>query len=111
MIVSAVFKNAKISWRKVQSVLKVIRGMSAEKAVDILTFSNKKASFCVKKVIKSAIANAENNNGLDIDKLYISSIYVTPGSCFKRFRARAKGRSNKITKRNCHIFVKIKEVQ
>lgn len=111
MIVSAVYKNAKISWRKVNPILKVIRGLPAEKAIDILTFSNKKASFCVKKVIKSAIANAENNNGLDIDKLHVFSIYVTPGNCFKRFRARAKGRSNKIIKRNCHIFVKIKEVQ
>lgn len=111
MIASAILKNAKISWRKVQPILKSIRGASAEKAIDILTFSNKKASYCIKKLIKSAISNAENNNGMNIDKLYIHNIYVTPGNCLKRFRARAKGRSNKIIKRNCHIFVKVKEVE
>jgi len=111
MIVSAVFKNARISGQKVQPVLNKIRGLSVEQAVDILTFSNKKASFFVKKVLKSVIANAEHNNGFDVDQLFIYRIYVCPGASLKRFKIRAKGRSNRIIKRNCHIFVEVKERQ
>jgi len=111
MIVHAKYMNARISEQKVQPILKKIRGLSLEKAVDILTFSNKKASFFVKKVLRSVIANAEHNNGIDIDQLFIYHIYVCAGSSLKRFKIRAKGRSNRMLKRNCHIFVEVKERQ
>lgn len=111
MSVSAIFKNARISGQKVQPILDKIRGLSVEKAIDMLTFSNKKSSFLVKKVLKSVVANAEHNNGFDIDQLFINSVYVCQGSSFKRFKIRAKGRSNRIIKRNCHIFIEVKERQ
>lgn len=111
MIVRAKYMNARISGQKVHPILKKIRGLPLEKAIDILTFSNKKASFFVKKVLRSVIANAEHNNGIDIDQLFIYRIYACHGSSLKRFKTRAKGRSNKILKRNCHIFVEIKERQ
>jgi len=111
MIVNAKYMNARISEQKVQPILKKIRGLSLEKAVDILTFSNKKASFFVKKVLRSVIANAEHNNGLDIDQLFIYRIYVCSGSSLKRFKIRAKGRSNRMLRKNCHIFVEVKERQ
>lgn len=109
MTVSAVFKNAKISSRKIEPVLNKIRGLSVEKAVNILTFSNKKSAFLVKKILKSVISNAENNNKLSIDNLYIYKIYVCPSKKLKRFRMRAKGRLCQIAKRNCHIFIEIEE--
>lgn len=111
MIVNAKYMNARISEQKIQPVLKTIRGLPLERAIDILTFSNKKASFFVKKVLRSVIANAEHNNGIDIDQLFIYRIYVCSGSNLKRFKIRAKGRSNRILKRNCHIFVEVKERQ
>ncbi len=89
MIVSAVIKNVRISSQKVQPVLDKIRGLSVEKAIDILTFINKKASFLVKKILGSIIANAEHNNGLDIDLLVIYRIYVGVGPTLKRFETRA----------------------
>lgn len=109
MIVSAIFKNARISSEKVKPILDKIRGLYIEKAINILTFSNKKAAFLVKKVLNSALSNAEHNKGLDIDNMFISNIYVVQGPSFKRFKTRAKGRSDKIKKRNSHIFVNIKE--
>ncbi len=109
MIVSAILKNIRISGQKVQPVVNEIRGLRVEKALDMLTFSNKKASFFVKKILKSVISNAEHNNGLDIDKLFVYSVYTCAGTSLKRFRIRAKGKSDKITKRTCHIFIKVKE--
>ncbi len=109
MIVSAFLKNARISDKKVYPILKSIRGLSVDKAMNILLFSNKKASFFVRKLLKSVIANAEHNNGMDIDNLFIFSIYVCSGTNFKRLEIRAKGKSNRIIKKNCHIFIKIKE--
>jgi len=111
MIVSAVIKNVRMSSQKVRPVLDKIRGLSVEKAIDILAFSNKKASFFIKKLLESVIANAEHNNGLDIDQLFIYRIYVGVGPSLKRFETRAKGRSNKLIKRSCHIFVEVKERQ
>ncbi len=109
MIVSAVLRNIRMSDQKVRPVINKIRGLSIEKAVDILTFSNKKASFFVKNILKSVIANAEHNNGMDIDNLFIYSVYVCAGTNLKRLKMRAKGRSNKIIRKSCHIFIKVKE--
>jgi len=109
MIIKATAKNVRMSDQKVRIVVNGIRKLSVEKVIDVLTFSKKKAAFLLNKVIKSAVANAEHNYALDADNLYICSIYVNKASSFKRFKPRAKGRSNRIVKRNCHIFVNLKE--
>ena len=82
-----------------------IRGLPVDKALNVLTFSPKKAAGIVKKVVLSAIANAEHNEGADIDELKITSIYVDKAASLKRFTARAKGRGNRIEKQSCHITV------
>ena len=109
MIVSVKAKNLNISSQKVGYVLNRIKKNSIDKAIYVLNFSNKKAAFLIKKVLKSAIANAEHNHGLDIDNLVIDSVYVNNARSYKRFQARAKGRSNRIIKRCCHIIINIKE--
>ncbi|HFL8824196.1 MAG TPA: 50S ribosomal protein L22 [Candidatus Azoamicus sp. OHIO1] len=109
MIVKSVVKNARISQRKVRFVVDRIRGISVERAIDFLNFSNKKASFILKKLLRSAVANAEHNYGLDIDELFVHCVYVNKATMLKRFKPRAKGRSNRIVKRSCHIFIGIKE--
>jgi large subunit ribosomal protein L22 len=107
MEVAAIHKNARISAQKVRLVIDQIRGLPVEKALDVLTFSTKKAARLVKKVLDSAIANAENNEGADIDELKISRVFVDEGATHKRWRARAKGRGNRILKRTCHITVMV----
>ena len=109
MIISAKLKNARISEMKMRPILKKLKGLPLEKAVDFLSFSTKKASFLVKKLLQSVIANAEHNNSIDVENLFIYRIYVSKGTRLKRFRARAKGRSNTIIKRSCHVFVEAKE--
>ena len=84
-----------------------VRGLSAEKAVTLLQFSSHKAAGLVKKVLDSAIANAEHNAGADIDELRVAKIFVDEGPTAKRFSARARGRSNRILKRTCHITVMV----
>ena len=84
-----------------------IRGLPVDKALNILTFSPKKGAGIVKKVLESAIANAEHNDGADIDELKVKSIYVEKGMVLKRFTARAKGRGNRIVKPTCHIFLTV----
>jgi len=84
-----------------------VRGKPVEEALSVLEFSNKKAATIVRKVLNSAIANAENNEGADVDELRVSTIYVDEGSTMKRLRARAKGRGDRIFKRTCHITVKV----
>ena len=86
-----------------------IRNKPVEEALNILTFSNKKAAVLVKKVLSSAISNAEHNDGLDIDELKVSSVFVDEGSTMKRIRPRAKGRANRILKRTSHISVGVSE--
>lgn len=81
--------------------------MPVDKALNVLTFSPKKAAGIVKKVVLSAIANAEHNEGADIDELKIKSIYVDKAASLKRFTARAKGRGNRIEKQSCHITVTV----
>lgn len=109
MIVSAILKNVRISSQKIKPIIDTIRGFNIEYAINLLNFSNKKASFLIKKLLISVLANAENNNNLNIDKLYICKIYSTNASSFKRLKMRAKGRSDKIIRRNSHIFVYVKE--
>ncbi len=86
-----------------------VRGKPVAEALDLLTFSPKKAAKLVKKVLQSAIANAEENNGMDIDELRVSTICVDEGMTLKRIKPRAKGRADRILKRTCHITVKVAE--
>ncbi|HAQ50852.1 MAG TPA: 50S ribosomal protein L22 [Gammaproteobacteria bacterium] len=100
---------ARISAQKVRLVADQIRGLPVEKAINILSFSPKKAAVLMKQVLNSAIANAENNDGADIDELYVSSVMVDEGATMKRMSPRAKGRGNRILKRTSHITVVVDE--
>lgn len=105
MEVKAIHRGARISAQKTRLVADQIRGLSIERALNVLTFSPKKAAGIVKKVVESAIANAEHNEGADIDELKVKSIYIDKATSLKRFTARAKGRGNRIEKQTCHITV------
>ena len=105
MRVSAQHKNARISAQKARLVADMIRGKDVAQALNILTFSPKKGAELIKKVLESAIANAEHNNGADIDELKVVTSYVDKAASLKRFQARAKGRGNRIEKQTCHINV------
>ena len=107
MQVSAKLNNARISAQKVRLVADQVRGMEVEKAEQLLSFSTKKAARIVKKVLMSAIANAEHNEGADIDELKIQAIMVDEGPTLKRGRARAKGRGTRILKRTSHITLTV----
>ena len=107
MEVAARLKGAQISAQKARLVADQVRGMPVEQALSLLEFSPKKASHLLKKVLDSAIANAENNEGADVDELKVSSVYVDEGTTMKRLRPRAKGRADRILKRSCHITVKV----
>lgn len=109
MEVAAKMRGARISAQKARLVADVIRGLPVEKALNELEFSDKKAAALVKKVLDSAIANAEHNNGADIDELVVSSIYVDEGMTMKRIRPRAKGRADRIFKRSCHITINVSD--
>ncbi len=102
-------KYARSSAQKVRLVADQIRGLAVNRALDLLTFSNKKASFLVKKVLHSAIASAEHNNGLDIDDLKISRIYIDEATRMRRMHARAKGKGCRILKRTCHINIVVSD--
>ena len=107
MEVSAKLSGAQISAQKVRLVADQIRGRRAEEALDMLTFSKKKAAAIVLKVLNSAIANAEHNEGADVDELRVSTVFVNEGRTLKRLKTRAKGRADRILKRSCHITVKV----
>lgn len=107
MEVAARLKGAQISAQKARLVADQVRGMPVEEALNLLEFSPKKAAHLVKKILDSAIANAENNEGADVDELTVSSIFVDEGTTMKRLRPRAKGRADRILKRSCHITVKV----
>lgn len=107
MRVSAKHKNARISAQKARLVADLIRGKGVAQALNILAFSPKKGAELIKKVLESAIANAEHNNGADIDELKVVTIFVDKGPSLKRFQARAKGRGNRIEKQTCHINVTV----
>ena len=110
MQVSATLKHAHISAQKCRLVADQVRGLPVEKALNLLMFSSKKAADMIRKVLESAIANAEHNEGADIDELKVSAIYVNEATTMKRFRARAKGRGTRILKRNSHITVTVGDV-
>jgi len=110
MEVSATLKQAHISAQKARLVADQVRGLPVEKALNLLLFSPKKAAVMVRKVLESAIANAEHNEGADIDELKVSAIFVNEAATMKRFRARAKGRGTRILKRNSHITVTVGDV-
>ena len=103
----AKLRFARLSAQKGRLVADQIRGLPVEQAINVLAFSNKKGAVLVKKVLDSAIANAENNMGADIDELKVSVIYVDEAPVLKRFQPRAKGRSSRIIKRNSHITVQV----
>ena len=109
MEVVAKLRGAPISAQKARLVANLVRGKPVDQALNILAFSNKKAAAIVKKVLESAIANAEHNNGADVDELKVSTIFVDEGISLKRIMPRAKGRADRITKRTCHITVKVAE--
>jgi len=109
MEVAAKLKYARISAQKCRLVADQIRGLPVDKALGLLVFSQKKAAGIVKKVLESAIANAEHNEGADIDELRIARIYVDEGPVQKRFQPRARGRSNQILKRSSHITVTVSD--
>jgi len=111
MEITAKLSNAPLSAQKARLVGDQIRGMPVEKALDTLRFSTKKAAAIMKKVLESAIANAEHNESADIDELKVSTVYVNEGPTLKRVRARAKGRADHILKRTCHITVKVAEFE
>ncbi|HAN28497.1 MAG TPA: 50S ribosomal protein L22 [Halieaceae bacterium] len=111
MEVAARLKGARISAQKARLVADQVRGKPVEEALSLLEFSTKKAAQIVKKILDSAIANAENNEGADVDELKVSSIFVDEGMTMKRLRPRAKGRADRIFKRSCHITVKVADGQ
>jgi len=104
MEAKAILRTARISPQKARLVADQVRGLSAERAVNLLKFSDKKAAGLIRKV-ESAIANAENNQGADVDDLRVTTIMVDEGPSLKRFMARAKGRGTRILKRTSHITV------
>lgn len=111
MSTSANLTNSKLSPQKMRLVADQVRGMPVDKALDVLTFSNKKAATVIKKVLESAIANAEHNDGADIDELRISEILVDAGPTMKRLRPRARGRADRIIKRTSHLKVTVSETE
>ena len=109
MEAKAYLYDLRISPRKVSIVLDLIRGKDVATAAGILANTNKAASLPVAKLLKSAIANAENNNSMDVSKLYVSQCFVTEGRTAKRIMARDKGRAYRILKRSSHITIAVKE--
>lgn len=107
MNTNSTLKHARISPQKARLVADQIRGLPVEKALEVLMFSDKKAGAIVKKLVDSAIANAEHNEGADIDELKVSAVTVDPGPTMKRIQPRAKGRANRILKRTSHITVTV----
>jgi large subunit ribosomal protein L22 len=103
----AILWGVRLSAQKGRLVADLVRGLPVEKALNVLAFSPKKGARIIKKVLESAIANAEHNDGADIDELKVKRIYVEQGMPMKRFHARAKGRGNRVLKHSCHIFVTV----
>ena len=107
MEIAAKLKGARLSAQKARLVADQIRGKGVEEALDLLAYSPKKGADIIKKILNSAIANAEHNEGADVDELVISTIFVDEGTTMKRLRPRAKGRADRILKRSCHITLKV----
>lgn len=109
MEVTAKLRNAPLSAQKGRLVADMIRKMSVSAAVDVLKFTPKKGAQMMLKLLESAIANAENNNGADIDELKVGMVCVDEAATLKRISPRAKGRANRISKRTCHITIKVSD--
>ncbi len=109
MSTSATLKSIRMAPQKMRLVADQIRGLPADAALNLLAFSNKKASAIIKKVLESSISNAEHNDGADIDELKVSAIQVNQGRVMKRLRPRARGRADKILKRTSHLTVTVSE--
>ena len=107
METKAIVRGVRLSVDKGRLVADLIRGKKVDQALNILAFTQKKAAGIIKKALESAIANAEHNDGADIDELKVKTIYVEKGMVLKRFTARAKGRGNRIVKPTCHIFLTV----
>lgn len=107
MQVAARLRYARISPQKCRLVADTIRGKSVDDALRTLTFTPKKSARLVKKVLESAIANAEHNHGADIDELKVATVEINEAPVFRRYRARAKGRGARIVKRNSHITIRV----
>ena len=110
-LVKATYKNLRSSPRKVNNILRSIRGLKAEIALRNLRFSEKRVANEISKTIKSAVSNAENNNQLDIDNLFVKEAYVGKGITLKRFRPRARGRAGRINKRTCHLLIELESME
>ena len=110
MEVSASAKRLRVSAQKVRLVADQIRGKPVADALDLLSFSNKKASVLMRKALESVVANAENNEGADVDDLKVTEIFVNEGMTMKRIKPRAKGRADRILKRSCHISVTVTDI-
>ena len=107
METNSIVRGVRLSADKGRLVADMVRGKKVDQALNILAFTPKKAAGIIKKALESAIANAEHNDGADIDELKVKTIYVEQGATLKRFSARAKGRGNRISKPTCHIYVTV----
>ena len=107
MQTTAILRGVRLSAQKGRLVADQIRGLPVDRALNVLAFSPKKGAKIIKKVLESAIANAEHNDGADVDELKVKRIFVEQGMPMKRFHARAKGRGNRVLKHSCHIFVTV----
>jgi len=105
MQTKAELRGVRLSAQKGRLVADQVRGLPVDKALNVLSFSPQKAAGIIRKVLESAIANAEHNDGADVDELKVRQIYVERGTFMRRFRASAKGRASRIMKPTCHIFV------
>ena len=103
----ATLRSVRLSAQKGRLVADLIRGQPVDKALSILAFTPKKGAGIIKKVLESAIANAEHNDGADVDTLKVKSVLVERGSFLKRFHARAKGRGTRVQKHTCNIYVTV----
>ena len=107
METTATLRGVRLSAQKGRLVADMIRGKPVDQAINILAYTPKKGAGLVKKLLESAIANAEHNDGADIDALKVKTIYVERGAFLKRFQARAKGRGNRVLKHSCHIYLTV----
>ena len=109
MEAKAIAKRIRVSAQKVRRIADLVRGKAVADALDLLSFEAQQPAAVVKKVLESAIANAENNEGADVDELKVSEIFVNEGMTMKRIKPRAKGRADRILKRSCHVSVTVSD--